>query len=229
MSQLPIDEAGARVEVGECHLDTDIDIALADAESTLCDEERRRAASFVFTLDRDRFVRGRGYLRRRLGALLGLPPSDVPLATGDRGKPFLEGGGVNFNLSNSGPCAVVALTSDAEVGIDLEVLDRWDRLDDQLDGLAQMCLTCDEQDALAGLPAAQRVRRFLSFWTAKEARMKLTGEGFALDPLAISLELSSGVPVGYHRPTTPATRLRFIPLSRPDAVCCVALAQAPGS
>ena len=212
-----------RVEIGECSLDTDADITLPGAYADLSGEERERAASFVFDRDRERFVRAHGYLRRKLGAAVRLGPKDVPLATQDGGKPFVDGHGVSFNLSHSGDHAVVAIAHGREVGIDLETVERFDGLDDDLEGLSRSCLTDDEQAALAALPVERRVRRFLAYWTAKEARMKLTGEGMALEPLAISLRLANGTPVGYLRPRGPPASLRFIPLSSPDRICCLAV------
>ena len=223
MTGAAIVEAGGRIDIGECRLDTDADIALGVAYADLNDEERGRAAGFVFDRDRDRFVRARGYLRRRLGGFVGVAPKDVPIKVDDDGKPFIEGRRANFNLSHSGSLAVVAIACGGEVGIDLETMDRSDGLEGQLEDLARLCMTGEEQDALAVLPPERRVRRFLSYWTAKEARMKLTGEGMALDPLAIALKLSDGRPVGYLRPRGPRADLRFVPLSRPDAICCLAI------
>lgn len=223
MTGVVILEDGIRVEIGECCLDTETDIAMSEAYADLDDAERARAASFVFARDRDRFVRAHGYVRRKLGGFVGLAPRDVPIVAGEGEKPFVEGGRVSFNLSHSGSLAVLAMTGGADVGIDLETLDRTDRLEDDLDGLASVCMTGEEQAALAILPPAQRVRRFLSYWTAKEARMKLTGEGMALEPHTIALDLSDGRPVGYLRPRGPRADLRFVPLSRPDAICCLAL------
>jgi 4'-phosphopantetheinyl transferase len=223
MSDVVIFEDGIRIGIGECRLDTDADIALSDAYADLDDAERVRAASFVFARDRDRFVRAHGYLRRKLGAFVGLAPKDVPIVAAEGEKPFVEGRRVSFNLSHSGSLAVLAMTGGADVGIDLETLERSDRLDDELDGLASGCMTGEEQAALAILPRAQRVRRFLSYWTAKEARMKLTGEGMALEPHSIALDLSDGRAVGYLRPRGLRADLRFVPLSRRDAICCLAL------
>lgn len=228
MSEVVIVEHGVRVDIGECRLDTEADIALNDAYADLDDAERARAASFVFARDRDRFVRAHGYVRRKLGAFVGLAPKDVPIVAGDGEKPYVEGGRVSFNLSHSGSLAVLAVISGADVGIDLETLDRSNRLEDDLDGLASMCMTGEEQAALAILPPARRVRRFLSYWTAKEARMKLTGEGMALEPHTIALDLSDGRPVGYLRPRGPRADLRFVRLSRPDAICCLALRRGRG-
>lgn len=223
MSDLSVVEDGMRIDIGECCLDTNVDIALDAAYAALSGEERERTASFVFDRDRERFVRAHGYLRRRLGRFVRLAPKDVPLAAQDGGKPFVEGYDVSFNLSHSGSRAVVAMTRGSEVGIDLETVERFDRLEDELEGLARSCLTGEEQVALAALPSGRRVRRFLTYWTAKEARMKLTGEGMALEPHSIALKLSRGRPVGYLRPRGPRTSLRFIPLSDPDMVCCLAV------
>ncbi|MGH6966873.1 MAG: 4'-phosphopantetheinyl transferase family protein [Phenylobacterium sp.] len=226
MSDLSVVEDGLRIDIGECCLDTDADIALDAAYADLSGEERERAASFVFDRDRERFVRAHGYLRLKLGRLVQLAPKDVPLAAKEGGKPFVEGHDVSFNLSHSGSRAVVAMTRGSEVGIDLESVDRFDRIEDELDGLARSCLTRDEQSALTALPPERRTRRFLAYWTAKEARMKLTGEGMALEPRTIALKLSRGRPVGYLRPRGPRATLRFIPLSDPDTVCCLAVGRS---
>lgn len=223
MTDLAIVEDGTRIEIGECRLDTEADIALDDAHSHLDEEERARADSFVFARDRARFIRAHGYVRQQLGAMLGMVPKDVPIVAGEGGKPYVEGGGASYSLSHSASRAVVAITRGREIGIDIETIDGSDRLDDQLDDLARLCLIDEELDALDAAPPEQRVRLFLAYWTAKEARMKLTGEGMALDPRAIALRLSSGLPVGYLRPSAPRADLRFIPLSRPGAICCLAV------
>ncbi|HEX5379571.1 MAG TPA: 4'-phosphopantetheinyl transferase superfamily protein [Phenylobacterium sp.] len=223
MTGLAVELGGLRVEIDECDLDTDADIALEEAYAELDAEERRRAASFVFDRDRDRYVRAHGRLRRRLGAALGFAPEAVPIAVSEGGKPFVPDHRTRFNLSHSGARAVIAITEGGEIGVDLELLDRGDGLEGQLDDLARSCLTPTERNALAGLPTEKRVPRFLSYWTAKEARMKLTGEGLMLEPQDISLELSDGRPVGYRRPHAPGAELLFVPLSHPDAICCLAV------
>lgn len=223
MSELAVVEEGVRIEIGEGCLDTDADIALAEAHAVLDKGERARAAGFVFARDRDRFVRAHGYLRRRLGRFLGTAPEAVMIVTPDGEKPFIEGGGASFSLSHSGSRVALAITRGADVGIDLETLERSDSLDGQMDGLARMCLTGEERGALAALPPERRSRRFLAYWTAKEARMKLTGEGMALEPRKIALRLSDGRPVGYRRPRAPRAGLRFVALSGPDTICCLAV------
>lgn len=228
MTDLAIVEDGVRVEIGECCLDTEADVGLDDAYADLDEDERGRAASFIFDRDRDRYVRAHGFLRRQLGAFLDVAPKAVPIAASGGGKPFLKGHRASFNLSHSGARAVVAIARDAEIGIDLETLDRSDSLAGQLEGLAELCMVGEERRALAGLTPDRRIRRFLSYWTAKEARMKLTGEGMSLEPREIALKLRDGVPVGYLRPRTPKADLRFIPLASQDAICCLAVRRDRG-
>lgn len=216
------------IDIGECCLDTDMDIALDEARHLLDEGERAREARFVFERDRDRFVRAHGYLRQRLGDHLGMAPARVPIIAPDGGKPFVRDGAVRFSLSHSGSRAVLAVTHAGEIGVDLEMEDRSGGFVDQLDDLIRFCLTATEQEALSTLSEDQRIRGFLSCWTAKEARMKLTGEGLTLEPKAITLQFRHGWPVGYIRPSMPVG-LRFVALSRPDAICCVAFHEADGS
>ena len=216
-----------RHEIDVFSIGCDGDIALEEAESYASPEEQARAARFVFPEHRDRFLRGRGYLRRRLAGILGIRISEVELAFGSNGKPGLAGTDVAFNMSHSGDRAVLVTTRGGSVGIDIETLDRRDGLWDDLQGLAAICMTQAEQDLLASLPGHQKRRRFLEFWTAKEARMKLTGEGLTLDPATISLKLRDDRPEGFTAPRVEGCETRFICLPWPDAVSC--LVSAPGA
>lgn len=231
MNTCTINSGGATIEIGECDLDSDREIAFDEAWVLLSDEERARAAKFVFEQDCRRFSRARGYLRRRLGSILHLCPADIPITTAAGGKPFVEGERINFSLSHSGSLAVFAFSVDFLVGIDLELRDRDDRLVRNLDTVVESCLTNDERSAFFSLPMDQRPWGFLEFWTAKEARMKLTGEGLALQPSAISLELENGKPVGFTQPLLPSAQLQSVSLATPGAVCCIAfcLSRKPGA
>jgi 4'-phosphopantetheinyl transferase len=224
MTDLTVIEGKVHVDIATCRLHDDTDIAISCAWADLNEEERARAENFVFEYDRERFVRGRGFLRRQLGAFIGLPARDVPIATAVGGKPYVSGHKVSFNLSHSGDLAVVAITSGPSIGIDLELADRSGPLEVQLSGLSEMCLNRHERLSLANAPPVSRARRFLAYWTAKEARMKLTGEGLMLEPRAINLQLEDGRPVGYLRPRAPDVALRWLTLPGVDALCCLALA-----
>lgn len=182
----------ADVRVFTCDLDAGGATGLAADRALLSPDERRRADRFRFERDRARYTRGRAFLRRRLATATQRPAATLRLIEGEWGKPALQDGAVGFNLSHSGAIAVLAIRPDGgPVGIDVE---RIDRAVDVM-RLAQSCFGCDERAVLAALaPEAQR-RRFFAFWTAKEAVMKLTGQGMSLAPKEIFLGLSDGHPV----------------------------------
>ena len=207
------------ISLAQCRLDADYDIALAEATALLSPSETARAVRFHFDRDRNRYVRGRGFLRHTLGQALGQPAAGLDLTEGPQGKPVLAGHDLAFNLSHSRSLAVLALSARGPIGLDVEFIDR--KLD--IAGLAQSCFDADEVAVLDRLPAAARQTRFFAFWTAKEARMKLTGEGMSLPPKAISLILQDGWPVGYSRPdhATPVGVV-FLETGRTDILCCLA-------
>lgn len=205
-----------------CKLDDDADIAMQGAWTVLSSVEVEHAKRFRFARDRARYVRGRAFLRHALGAATDQHPARLALTETRNGKPFLDEK-LHFNLSHSAGLAVLVISASGPVGIDLEFIDRG--ID--VAGLAQSCFTKDEARSLLNLPAPEQAARFFAFWTAKEARMKLTGDGMSLPPRQISLDIQDGVPVGYLRPAYPAAQAVFIDLGPPAALCCLALPQGP--
>lgn len=222
------DRAPPRVLV--CDLDDMAGLPLEAALSVVTAEEIARADRFVQGLHRARFLRGRAFLRRRLAEALDCPPTAVPILTEANGKPCLGRPGPAFNLSHSGPLAVLALRDRGDLGIDVELAGPEGSLGSDMALLAEGVLTPAERAGLDTITGKAQRRRFLEFWTAKEARMKLTGEGLALDPQHIELRLDdAGRPSGYARPDWPAAELTLIdlgPLTRYDAVCTLCLAAA---
>lgn len=213
----------AAVGLAQCHLDDDRDIALSVARGFLSADETARARRFHFDRDRARYVRGRGFLRSILGQVCGQYPEHLFFGTGAQGKPFLQNSPMAFNLSHSRDLAVLAVSQTCPVGIDVEFIDRQA----DIAGLTQICMTPTEAGVLGALPDAARAARFFAFWTAKEARMKLTGDGMSLPPHQIALDLRDGLPVGYLRPDTPPAQAVFLDPGYLGAVCCLALAQGP--
>jgi 4'-phosphopantetheinyl transferase len=207
------------VEITLCRLDEDGDIALSTAETWLSEDERDRARRFRQPRDRDRFVRGRGFLRRSLAHRLGCDPGSLALGTGPGGKPCLPRPAPAFNLSHSGGLAALAVSALHEVGIDIECLAPQPALAGDLSGLIAACFRPDEAAAIRAAPDPRQT--FLRFWTGKEARMKLTGEGLGLDPRAIALAHEAGRPLAYLSPERPAATLHGLDL--PGAVGTLAI------
>ena len=138
-------------------------------ESTLSDGERERAARLASA---ERWIVARAALRIVLAGHLGAHPSDVELGAGAHGKPELPGSVVRFNLSHSGDVALIALTTGAEVGIDVERTSRRSTA-------VERTLTDGERALLDG---RDRHIELLRVWCRKEALAKAGGGGLGWAP-----------------------------------------------
>jgi 4'-phosphopantetheinyl transferase len=148
-----------------------------EALEILDDDERARAGRFRFERDRRRFVARRAFLRRTLAGYVGLEPARLRYRSSATGKPELVGADVPaFSSSHADGLAIVAVTIEGEVGVDVE---RLRPVPDALD-VARSFFTAGEQERLRSLPASQRSAAFLLLWTAKEACVKLLGRGLSM-------------------------------------------------
>jgi 4'-phosphopantetheinyl transferase len=173
--------------------------AVAEAEprwrSLLSADERERADRFHFDRDRRHFCAARGLLRIVLGGYLAAEPQDVRFRYSDKGKPELAepyaGSGVTFNLSHSGGVALIGLTRQRPIGIDVEQL----RDDFDTGAIAKRFFSSREQEDLAKLPTEKQHRAFFRCWTLKEAFIKALGEGLShpLHQFDVSVEPEASV------------------------------------
>lgn len=175
-------EGGHLLPVGHMHVwRAIVDIPFAGLQvyqETLSPDELERALRFKFSQHRRRFTAARGILRQILARYLGKPPGDIRLQSGPFGKPLLQDPAestLHFNVSHSQQLAVVAVSHDFEVGIDLEA----DR--DSLDyaGLAERICSPEEFTVFRNLPQAEQRAAFFRCWTRKEAFVKALGKGFS--------------------------------------------------
>ena len=152
-------------------------------------EEKTRASRLRSSCLQRRWVNARAGLRSILASHCECPPSSIEFTSGKFGKPALAGRlaktGVTFNLSHSGNRAIVAVASDFEVGIDIEVkkpIADWP-------GVAQRFFSRNENAELAGIHRSHRIDAFYNCWTRKEALIKATGEGLSarLDEFDVSV------------------------------------------
>lgn len=207
------------VHVWRASLDCSADRLVA-LEKLLSEDERARAGRFHFSRDRDRFTTGRAALRLLLGAYLDKPAEEVVLATTPNGKPRLaagEGDAVSFNLSHSRELALLAFTVGREVGVDVEFVNpelAW------LEVAPGFCNGA-ELEQLRALPEHDGRERFFKIWTAKEARLKATGEGFQTDARRIGVRFDGSVPVAFSPPSEIRWWLREIPVGGSFAAALV--------
>lgn len=198
-------------------IETDKDIRLEKALTVISEEEKIRAGMFRFDRDRDRFVRGRGYLRSILAECLDMTPEGLDIKRHEHGKLYLKGDPVYFNLTHSAGTGVIAVSEEHPVGVDLEFVNRKTKVLE----VASSVLVDRELDYLEATRAEDRERVFLYFWTAKEAYLKLLGTGLSLEPKKVSLQLGSKFPVGCETKGYSAGKLTYLDLHDDSAICCL--------
>lgn len=149
-------------------------------ETTLSADEQRRAAAYHFEPDRLHFIVARGALRTILGYYLNVPPPTLRFGYGKHGKPALLtrrcARVLRFNVTHAHELALVAVTVDRDVGIDLE----YCRPLPAAETIAAQFFSRSEQAALAAIALEHRPHAFFTCWTRKEAYLKAQGDGLSL-------------------------------------------------
>lgn len=150
----------------------------APPESILSPEERDRAARFRFEEHARRFRASHAALRLVLEQYVGRPANTIRLVTSPSGKPFIAGTTqIHFNLSHADDVALVAVSCDVEVGVDVEAI----RLDFRIHEIAA-CFTDPELKILDQASSVEaRAIVFFRLWTRKEAVLKANGSGLGVE------------------------------------------------
>lgn len=152
---------------------------LAQVSRMLSPMETARAARFGTDALRYRWMAGRAALREVLGRTLGIAPAEVEIRRGLRGRPELADSGarIDFNVSHTRGVALMAIARDVppatRIGVDIEHTER----EVGVDMLQKKFLAPSERESIAALSPDARRRRFLHYWTCKEAMSKATGDG----------------------------------------------------
>ncbi len=145
--------------------------------SLLSQEERERAIRISHTKVRERFITGRVMVRILLAQHLQIPEKAIKIKYSSHGKPYqCNKSRVFFNLSHAGNQFVVAVSYNAEVGVDIEI--HKDRK--SIEGMASEVLSSKELDVFKKLDHFSRQCYFYRQWTLKEASLKAEGIGLTL-------------------------------------------------
>jgi 4'-phosphopantetheinyl transferase len=151
--------------------------------------ERARAARFGNPLLRDLYVIGRAALRTVLAAVLGTTPESVAIVRGARGRPQLDAAAtLDFNVSHTGDVALIGVTREGRIGVDIERADRTINVA----GIARKFLTPAERNRLSALDADAARRDVLRLWTCKEAMSKATGDALSAPFAEIDIDVRHG-------------------------------------
>ncbi|HJP92705.1 MAG TPA: 4'-phosphopantetheinyl transferase superfamily protein [Pyrinomonadaceae bacterium] len=156
---------------------------------TLDPDELERARRFHFEKHRRHFIVGRGFLRDVLSRYLKIEPGALIFSYGAYGKPALAGehenSKVRFNMSHSHNLALLAITEEKHLGIDIEHI----RSDFASGEIARRFFSRIEVESFNALQPGEQVAAFFRCWTRKEAFMKATGKGMSqpLDAFDVTL------------------------------------------
>lgn len=152
-------------------------------QKSLSQNELARLEKFHFEIDKERALVTRGTLRDILARYLNQTPGSIQFQYTELGKPFLNQSILNFNVSHSKNCILIALTKNMSVGIDVEYCTT------ELDflSIAKEFLTQKEYMHFLTLPTPDRNLAFYRSWTRKEAILKSLGTGFSIPPNQIEV------------------------------------------
>jgi 4'-phosphopantetheinyl transferase len=148
--------------------------------SILSPDECARADRFHFPRDRNRFIVARGSLRTILGLYLKQNPDQLSFSYSRFGKPALvddkEPHELSFNLSHANELALLAVTRERAIGVDIEFI----RPEFASAEIAERFFSAHEVAELRSLPRETQREAFFNCWTRKEAYIKAIGEGLSM-------------------------------------------------
>ena len=176
------------IDIWSVNLDPPNYACIDQNTSLFSDDELERARRFRFDRHRRQYLVGRGALRHILAHYAGMQPEQIVFEYGEYGKPSIKSFHIEFNLSNSHERAIVGVTQNGPIGVDIEYLDRHIR---DVNALAESVFTEIEQAQLYSYASSERLIPFLSGWTRKEAYLKGVGKGLALPLKDFSVDLTN--------------------------------------
>ncbi len=143
----------------------------------LSENELLKANKFRFEKDRRGYIISHGATREILAQYLKCQPCNVEYKENSFGKPFLKNSAskIFFNLSHSCDWALLAVSNNRQVGIDIEFI----RNDFDESEVAQHFFSRTENEVLLSLPKHLRKKAFFDCWTRKEAFIKANGKGLS--------------------------------------------------
>ena len=160
---------------------------LREYETLLSRDELQKAYRYRFEKDKIHYITGRALLRIIAAEYLDEAPGKINFSYKNKGKPFIKGSAVKFNLAHSGGIAVYAFAKNMDIGIDTELVRE---MPDALK-IAMRFFSEEEVKEISELSEDKIIEAFFNCWTRKEAFIKAVGEGlsFPLKDFTVTLKL----------------------------------------
>lgn len=150
---------------------------LSGYQAVLDKDELATAERFSLPEFKTRYIVSHGILRQLLAEFLHQSAANIRIARTDFGKPFLpDYPELSFNMSHSGDIMAIAISSQCQLGIDVECY----KTRNTWEGLVKKCFAPEESAYWYSLDTADRSRAFYQFWVKKEAFVKAVGKGITL-------------------------------------------------
>ena len=150
---------------------------LSEYQALLDQDELAIAERFKHSALKIRYIICHGILRQLLAKHLNQSAADLDIEKTEFGKPFLpDHPDTSFNMSHSGDSLAVAISSQYQLGIDVE---RY-KSRHSWQGLVKKCFAPEEADYWYSLDKTERSHAFYQFWVKKEAFVKAVGKGITL-------------------------------------------------
>lgn len=146
-----------------------------DLSYLLTRDERIRRERLLHREEQIRFGNARGCLRSVLSGYSGIPPALIEISYGEKGKPRLRSAenSLQFNLSHAGELALLAVSTEYPIGIDLEFV----VMRKNLRRIARKMFDYEVFRQLESLDDEAFKQAFFIHWTALEANAKAEGGG----------------------------------------------------
>lgn len=145
---------------------------VASLRAILPPDELARSERQVDEAKRRAWITSRAVLRLLLAHYTHIPANEIRLVPGRNGKPYLESSqnpsGITFNFSDSGDMALVAVSWNREVGVDVEQVRTIQRATE----IAARRFSTEISAEISRTPGSDKDRVFLQNWARHEALLK---------------------------------------------------------
>lgn len=155
---------------------------------SLSEDEIERSNRFYFEKDRMQFIVRRGILKQIISKYLEINPKNLLFEYNPFGKPFLVTNSlknnIKFNMSHSKNMALYCISSQKDVGIDIEFTQK--KVEFHL--IIERFFSHNEKAFIQKITTNKRKEAFFKIWTRKEAILKAIGKGisFPLEKVDVS-------------------------------------------
>jgi 4'-phosphopantetheinyl transferase len=183
----------------------------------LDEEERHRHDGFLRAEDRGLFLVSHALTRIVTAHHVAIAPRAVryvsKVATYEKPRFGDAAAELEFSISHSGACIVVAISRAVTLGVDVERVAATGP-----DAALLASVLCGaEQEAFMAMPSPSRPWAFCRYWTRKEAVLKATGDGLEISParIAVTAPRTAAALVRWSGPGRPASSVHLYDLDAP--------------